>query len=139
MDTTLDLDSQATSALSVYWMNADPGAGKTVLATHVAALLEESRVPFSTHFFHFGGNASQSLAVCLRSIAYQMGKTNTEVCHALAKLQEDGCTFDPDDARSIWVKVFKSCIFQVSLLSSPISNAANKPILTQVAMSSPYY
>ncbi|MBE3048196.1 hypothetical protein IMZ48_37965, partial [Candidatus Bathyarchaeota archaeon] len=68
-----------------------------------------------------------------------MGKTNEEVCHALAKLQEDGYTFDPDDDRSIWVKVFKNCIFQVSLLPSPISNAANKPISTQVAMSSPYY
>lgn len=112
---TLDVDKGADREPFVYWVNANPGAGKTVLATHVATLLQECRLQCSTHFFHFGKKASHSLAMCLRSIAYQMATTNSTIRDALGKLQSAGCVLDLDDARSVWLKIFKACIFQVRL------------------------
>ncbi|KAL2108516.1 hypothetical protein VUR80DRAFT_3732 [Thermomyces stellatus] len=100
---------------SIYWVNAKPGAGKTVLASHVSTLLGESGLQCSTYFFHFGGKTSNSLVMCLRSIAYHMATSNTAIRDALFKLESKGCTFDQDDARSVWLKIFKACIFQVTL------------------------
>lgn len=45
MDPLVSIEKEMTFSPSIYWTNGDPGAGKTVLATHVAALLSESQVP----------------------------------------------------------------------------------------------
>jgi hypothetical protein len=51
----------------------------------------------------------------LRSIAYQMAMSNAAVREKLARLCQDGSTFDMDDALTIWTKIFKKGIFQVCL------------------------
>jgi hypothetical protein len=106
--------SQDTSySPSLYWITANPGAGKSVLASHVVSELQEFRLQAAFYYFHVGNKASQSLAYFLRSLAYQMAASNTAVGDAVVKLYNDGITFDQDDARAIWSKVFRAGILQV--------------------------
>lgn len=97
----------------IYWVTARPGAGKSVLVSHVLSDLKEKKIQHAFFHFHAGIKASQSLAYFLRSIAYQMAASNTAVCDELGKLCDGGCTFGPDDARAIWAKIFRAGIFQV--------------------------
>jgi len=98
---------------SIYWVTANPGAGKTVLAAHTVSQFQEYRMPPSACILQFGKKTSQSLAGALRSLAYDMAKSNSIVRDLLVKLQNEGLTMDHDDSRAIWSKVFRAGIFQV--------------------------
>ncbi|KAK8856979.1 WD40 repeat-like protein [Apiospora arundinis] len=102
---------------SYYFVTANPGTGKTVLAAHVASELQELNLECSHHFFQYGDKEAQSLGACLRSLAYQMANSNAAVRDVLVKLHEEGTTFDKDDARAIWVKLFKKGIFRERIMS----------------------
>ncbi|KAH9905950.1 NACHT and WD domain protein [Xylariomycetidae sp. FL2044] len=97
---------------SLLWIRASPGTGKTVLAAHVASKLQESQLNCSCYFFHAGSKVSRSLSDCLRYIAYQMAISNAEVRDKLLHLCHDGSTFDLDDDRTIWTKLFKKGVMQ---------------------------
>ena len=99
---------------SIYWIAANPGTGKTHLAAHVIDELGQFQLECSYYFFHFGNKSSQSLGHFLRAIAYQMAMSNAFVREKLVELREEGSTFDKDDAATIWTKIFKRGIFQVS-------------------------
>ncbi|RFU24716.1 hypothetical protein B7463_g11619, partial [Scytalidium lignicola] len=111
----LDTSHNANYNPSLYWVNANPGAGKTVLASHVVSQLEEFRLQRAFYHFHVGRKTSQSLAYFLRSVAYQMAASNTAVCDEVVKLYNEGFTFDPDNARAIWSKIFRAGILQLDV------------------------
>lgn len=115
----VDSGEDPSHSPSLYWVTAGPGAGKTVLAAHVVAQLKEFRLPVSYYYFHVGKKSSQSLAGFLRSIALQMATSNAAVRDAIAKLPNDGSTLDLDDARAVWLKVFRGAILQVRAFSLP--------------------
>lgn len=100
---------------SIYWVRANPGTGKTYLASHAIAELQNLRLECAYHYFHVGNESSRSLGGCLRSIAYQMAISSAAVREKLVRLCEDGSTFDKDDALTIWNIIFKKGIFQVRL------------------------
>jgi hypothetical protein len=99
--------------ISLFWVHANPGTGKTYLASHVIAQLQELRLECASHYFHAGAKAPESLGGFLRWTAYQMASSNAAVRKSLTTLCQDGSTFDKDDARMVWNRVFKSGIFQV--------------------------
>lgn len=99
---------------SIFWVAANPGTGKTYLAAHVIDELDQFQLECSYYFFHIGNKSSRSLGNFLRSTAYQMAMSNAFVREKLVGLCEEGSTFDKDDAATIWTKVFKRGIFQVS-------------------------
>lgn len=100
--------------ISLFWVHAKPGTGKTYLANSVTAQLHEYRLECASYYFHFGEKSSKSLSDLLRWMAYQMASSNAAVRQSLVALYRDGSTFDKDDTRAIWNKVFKKGIFQVS-------------------------
>ena len=100
---------------SIFWVAANPGTGKTYLAAHVIDELDQFQLECSYYFFHIGNKSSRSLGNFLRSIAYQMAMSNAFVREKLVGLCKEGSTFDKDDAATIWTKVFKRGIFQVSV------------------------
>ncbi|KAK9781752.1 putative GPI inositol-deacylase [Seiridium cardinale] len=104
----LEVDQNSNYTPWIYWVTAGPGAGKSVLASHVGARLEEFQVSHAFHHFHAGNKSSQSLARCLRLMAYQMASSNAAVREVVAKLSSDGTTLDQDDARAVWLKLFKT-------------------------------
>ena len=99
----------------VLWIQAQPGAGKTVLAAHVATRLTDDRLPFSSYFFQYGKKTSQSLSGFLVSLAYQMASTNAGIREKLAQLCEDGISLRHDSPYTIWTRVFVGGVFQVLL------------------------
>ncbi|KAI1109210.1 NACHT and WD domain protein [Nemania sp. NC0429] len=111
-DADIDTHQGDQFAPSIYWVNANPGAGKTVLAAHVVSHLAEFSLPGAFYHFHVGKKALQSLAGCLRSIAFQMAMLNSAIRTKLSDLRDDGVIIDPDDARAIWSKIFKAAILQ---------------------------
>jgi hypothetical protein len=98
---------------SYYVVTANPGAGKTVLAAHVVSQLRQLNLECAFHFF--GVHGSQSLGALLRSLAYQMATTTSAARDVLVELYNKGSTFDTDDARMIWNKLFTTGIFQVCI------------------------
>jgi hypothetical protein len=103
----------ARNNTSIFWVHANPGTGKTTLAAHVTAELQESQVECASYYFHVGDKASRSLGDFLRTIAYQMAMSNAGIREKLAQLCQEGLAFDLDDDRTIWNKIFKRGIFQV--------------------------
>jgi Cdc6-like AAA superfamily ATPase len=100
--------------MSIYWVHANPGTGKTVLASHVISQLQEFQLECAYYYFHVGNKASQSLGDLLRSISYQMAMSNAAIREKLFKLRQEGSTFDMDDSRTIWMKIFKKGILPAS-------------------------
>ncbi|KAK9421402.1 hypothetical protein SUNI508_05940 [Seiridium unicorne] len=72
----LDIDQNSNYTPWIYWVTAGPGAGKSVLASHVRAQLEDFQVSHAFHHIHARNKSSQSLARCLRLMAYQMASSN---------------------------------------------------------------
>jgi hypothetical protein len=104
------------SNLSIFWIHANPGTGKTVLASHVISHLQEFQLECAYHYFHVGDKDSRSLGAFLRSIAYQTATLNAGVRERLFALCQEGSTFDMDDSRAIWTKIFRKSILQAGNL-----------------------
>lgn len=100
---------------AVFWVYANPGTGKTFLATYVGAVLRQFQSNCASYFFHYGKKTSLSLGDLLGSLAYQLAATNAIIRETLVAIHDEGSTFDMDDARTIWTIVFKQGIFQVSI------------------------
>lgn len=98
---------------SVFWVQAKPGAGKTVLAAHVVSRLRHLQRSYAPYFFHFGIKSAQSLSAMLRALALRMASNETAIRAKLVQLHARGCSFDQDDARAVWIKIFVGGIFQV--------------------------
>lgn len=113
-DATPELDKGRKYKPSLYWVTANPGAGKTVLVAHIESQLEEFGLQHGAYYFNFGKKESHSLAGSLRSLAYQMARSNAAVRETLVKLYDEASTLDLDDPRAIWSKIFRTRIFQVS-------------------------
>jgi pimeloyl-ACP methyl ester carboxylesterase len=98
---------------SIYWIHANPGTGKTVLASHVIARLQELGLACAYHYFHINKKASRSLEDFLRAMAYQMAVSNATIREMLLTLCHEGATSDKDDSRAIWIKLFRTHILEV--------------------------
>jgi Cdc6-like AAA superfamily ATPase len=110
-----DGDSVATfKRLSMFWAYANPGTGKTTLASHVISHLRESQLECAYYHFHAGEALSRSLSHCLRSICYQIASSNNAIRETLFNLFHDDSTFDMEDSWSVWSKAFKKGILSVS-------------------------
>lgn len=81
---------------------------------HIESQLEEFGLQHGAYYFNFGKKESHSLAGLLRSLAYQMARSNAAVRETLMKLHDEASTLDLDDPRAIWSKIFRTGIFQVS-------------------------
>jgi len=113
-DAAPELDQGKKYEPSVYWITANPGAGKTVLVAHVESQLEEFGLQHGAFYFNFGKKDSSSLAGLLRSLAYQMAQSNAAVREMLMKLHNEASTIDLEDVLAIWSKIFRTGILQVS-------------------------
>ena len=112
---------------SILWVHADPGTGKTVLAAHVVSKLQELKLECAHYYFHVGSKAASSLGDFLRTMAFQMALSNAAIRDVLLQAQTYGSTFDPDDATTIWNKIFVKGIFQVSSILGDTYSDAHSP------------
>lgn len=111
---------------SIYWLHANPGTGKSVLASHVRSSLKELNLDCSHFFFHTGNKSSNSLSQCLRSVAFQMALASDSICQSLVQMYEDGLSLNLDDVSLIWNRLFTKGIFQVRFRHLPLSFIASQ-------------
>jgi hypothetical protein len=107
-----------TKGISIFWIHANPGSGKTVLASHVVTLLQDSQLESAYFHFHFGNKSSSSLSAFLRAIASQMASHNSSIREKLHEIHQEGLGFNLDDSQMIWSLFFKKGIFEVSSLTN---------------------
>ena len=99
----------------LFWLNGNPGSGKSVLTSYVIRYLEKCNKECSYFLFCHNDKSRSSTSVLLRSIAYQMALTNVNVRKALLKLCEEGeMKVEQTDERTLWRKIFMSLIFKVN-------------------------
>ncbi len=108
------LDPQSKSP-RIYWINANPATGKSVLSGYIIEHLESLNLSCSYYFFRHGDKVKSSLSGFLRSIAYQMALANIQVREKLVSLMDRDIRFDKDDDRVIWRKLFGLGIFRAEL------------------------
>ncbi|TIA76809.1 WD40 repeat-like protein, partial [Aureobasidium pullulans] len=92
-----------------FWLEGAPGAGKTMLTTHVIEELREA--PACYYFFEGGESSLSNLGSFLSSMAYQMALVNPDVRVALLGLVQQGIKLTTRNFRSLWQSVFVGCIF----------------------------
>lgn len=102
---------------SIVWVHANPGTGKSVLAQHVVSGLRQLKFECSCYYFHVGNKTSRSLSDFLRSIAFQMAMTNAAARRTLIQLCQEGATFNFDDDRTMWTRLFSKGIFQSRIVA----------------------
>ncbi|KAI4266873.1 MAG: hypothetical protein LQ337_008624, partial [Flavoplaca oasis] len=87
-----------------FWLRGKPAVGKSIASSHVVQQLEGTQCSY--FFFKHNDPLKSSLAVFLRSMAYQMANTNRSVRQQLVGLQQDDPFLEMENARNIWRKVF---------------------------------
>ena len=100
---------------SVLWVRGKPAAGKSVLAGYIISQLQKSSADCSYFFFKYGDKSKSRLSACLRSLAFQMASTNSQVREILLEMQKDGVKFDGENERTIWRTIFQCGIFKKKL------------------------
>ncbi|MCJ1356503.1 MAG: hypothetical protein MMC33_006498 [Icmadophila ericetorum] len=100
-------DETLSENAQYFWLTAKPATGKSVLASYVVGHLEDDLNQDVSYFFFTRGHRFKSwLSVCLRSLAYQMALKSSEVRDIILNLQDEDISFDKEDPRSIWRKLF---------------------------------
>ncbi|KAF2742947.1 hypothetical protein M011DRAFT_252802 [Sporormia fimetaria CBS 119925] len=93
------------------WVNALPGAGKSILASQVVNHLEDHNMNCYYYFFSLEDRMKSSVSGLLRSIAFQMAANYPNIRQKLLRLKESGVSLDSDKNKLIWRKLFVNCIF----------------------------
>lgn len=99
---------------AVFWVNGQPGSGKSFIATHVVNSLEDLNMDTSYFFIRHGDKSCSNLESCLRSLAFQMALMNFNVREEILAMQENEIRLDRDEPRALWRKLFVSGIFRAA-------------------------
>ena len=102
----------ASDVPGILWVNGNPATGKSVLAGYAVEKLRKTNASCSYFFFKHGDKSKSRLSACLRSLAFQMACTKMDVREIFLEMQKDDITFDNNNERTIWRKLFSSGIFQ---------------------------
>ncbi|KAI0864304.1 NACHT and WD domain protein [Xylaria cubensis] len=107
------IDSNSLSP-PILWLTGKPASGKSTLTSYVVEYLRRIGVSCCYFFFKHSDKSMQRLTACLRSLAFQMIKGNTQVGKKLLQLKNEGVQLDFDNPRAIWRSLFISGIFEVT-------------------------
>ncbi len=96
-----------------FWLDGEPATGKSTIAGHVIKLIEETNGDCAFFFFKHGDSTKSSIAVLLRSLAWQMARVNLDVRQDLLAMAEQGHFVDKADEGSIWRNIFAARILRL--------------------------
>ncbi|KAL9041619.1 MAG: hypothetical protein Q9214_004044, partial [Letrouitia sp. 1 TL-2023] len=111
-----DWISDAPNKSGMLWLTGNPGAGKSILASYVIALLKKRSFSGSCqyHFFLAGNQTKRTISYLLRSIALQAALFHEVFCTRLIELHENtGIVFGQQKAMIIWEKIFEGILFRI--------------------------
>ena len=96
-----------------FWLDGEPATGKSTIAGHVIKFIEKTNGDCAFFFFKHGDSAKSSVAVLLRSLAWQMARVNLDVRQELLAMAEQGHFVDKADEGSIWRNIFAARILRL--------------------------
>ncbi|KAL2132593.1 hypothetical protein VTI74DRAFT_3616 [Chaetomium olivicolor] len=103
--------------ISILWLRGRPGAGKSVLSSHIISDLRSRGQDCCFFFFQARDHVKSTASGCLRSMAWQMARLHPVVRDKLKAIMSDwkDNTLDRIDSHSLWRKIFLSGILKVKL------------------------
>ncbi|KAL7943440.1 hypothetical protein V8C42DRAFT_329047 [Trichoderma barbatum] len=115
----LDLDKQPEGPTSppILWLTGPPGAGKSIIFSHVVDFTTAKDAYCEYFFFRKGQANGNGLGPFLLHMAYQMALNDAAVRRRIFKLQDNSVSWQFHDEKSIWRKLFVDGIFQTRLKS----------------------
>lgn len=96
-----------------FWLDGEPATGKSTTAGHVIKFIEETNGDCAFFFFKYGDSTKSSVAVLLRSLAWQMARVNLDVRQEILAMAEQGHFVDKADEGSIWRNIFAARILRL--------------------------
>lgn len=96
---------------SILWLNGGPATGKSVMSSFIINNLVEQGVSCQYFFVRFGDQQKRSLSLLLRSIAYQIARSEPNFLQRVLGLADEAIDFGTADPRTIWERMFKSILF----------------------------
>ncbi len=101
----------------VLWLRGRPGAGKSVLASHVVNHLRTLNLDCSYFFFAEGDEGKATVNALLRSMAWQMAVLHPTICSEVSNLANNwrDTPIDKADHIPVWRRIFSAGILKVGL------------------------
>lgn len=96
------------------WISGGPAAGKSVLSSFIINTLVEQGACCQYFFIRFGDQRKRSLSFILRSMAYQLARTDPEFFRKMLELGDEAIDFETADPRTIWERIFKGILFRMN-------------------------
>ena len=125
-----------------FWLDGEPATGKSTIAGHVIRYVEETNGDCAFFFFKHGDTTKSSIAVLLRSLAWQMARINSDVRQELISMAKQAHFVDKSDEGSIWRNVFAArilrlewrqpCYWVIDALDECLNYQALFPLLSKV-------
>lgn len=91
---------------SILWFHARPGAGKSVLASHLIQLFEDAEETSAYFCFRYNNDLLRSPQSLLRSFAYQLAQNHRCACLALLELRKEAINISESKIGVVWKKLF---------------------------------
>ena len=108
----MDWETFWSGSPPVLWFSGNPAIGKSVLCSHVVECLQKRNFAVSYFFFKHGIFGRQTIGACLRSLAYQIALSSDSLCRKMLELADDDVSWDHEDERAIWRKLFLNVILR---------------------------
>ncbi|QVM10198.1 hypothetical protein D8B26_004859 [Coccidioides posadasii str. Silveira] len=111
------LDNSPGTSTNILWLTGMPGAGKSTLSAMTIGLLHERYFKENCQFYFFIGSqpTKRRVAYCLRSIAFQLARSNREFAARLLRLyRETSLTIENQKFQAIWDTIFEGIIFKMN-------------------------
>ncbi|KAI4217247.1 MAG: hypothetical protein LQ351_000556 [Letrouitia transgressa] len=102
-------------ANQIYWVNAQPAAGKSVLAGAIISHLRSLSCECSYFFFDHGDKLSSTIGYLLRSIIWQMASVNADILRMVLEKCEEDEHLTKMDHRTIWRRYFLEGLLKIRL------------------------
>lgn len=96
-----------------FWLDGEPATGKSTTAGHVIKFIKETNGDCAFFFFRYGDSTKSSIAVLLRSLAWQMARVNLDMRQELLNMAEQGHFVDKADEGSVWRNIFVARILRL--------------------------
>ena len=104
-----------SSASQIYWVSAQPAAGKSVLAGSVISHLRGLGCECFYYFFDNSDKLKSTIHYFLRSMIWQIASHNSHILKIILRLCEKGDEFPKMDHRTIWRRLFLEGLFKLRL------------------------
>ncbi|KAI0540426.1 hypothetical protein GGR58DRAFT_146121 [Xylaria digitata] len=104
---------------AVLWYIAPPGNGKSVLSTYIINHLRSKGLPCQFFLFKYSDNAKRMVANCIKSLAFQLSRTQPEFRGLLAGSSREGLGLVSLDPLLIWRNIIEGLLLETNI-ASPI-------------------